>query len=193
MLGLPNAVRMEMPTLLESVTLNRLGGAPCPDDLRILLTDGIGLLHALGVEISGDVSWQPWADKSYLTSTDWADPEIAANVHAIDDTFEHINFVARTDDGIFLGYWRGPQRASIDNSPLVSYDTEGQFRLCGGRFVESLFFVLSDNEALDQFREACGRLGIIVSFESLDDIAIPSIAPEPAAYHLARYESHRRA
>lgn len=182
-----------MPTLLESVTVNRLGGAPCPDDLRILLTDGIGLLHDLGVEISGDVSWQPWADKSYLTASDYANPEIAANVRAIDDTFEHINFVARTDDGICIGYWRGPGRAPLADCPLVSYDTEGQFHLCGGRFVESLFFTLCDNEALEAFRDACREFGIDLSFDSLDDIVIPSVGPTPDAFHLARYNAHKRA
>ena len=182
-----------MPTLLESVTLNRLGGAACPDDLRILLADGIGLLRNLSVEVSGDASWQPWADKSYLTASDLANPDIAANVRAIDDTFEHINFVARTEDDICIGYWRGPDRAPLAGSPLVSYDTEGQFRLCGGRFVESLFFTLYDDEVLEEFRDACRGLGIDLSFESLDDIAIPSIDPTPEAFHLARYNAHKRA
>jgi hypothetical protein len=63
---------------------------------------GIELLRDLGVEVSGDVSWKPWADKSYLTESDLADPDIAANVRAIADTFEHINFFARTDDGILV-------------------------------------------------------------------------------------------
>ncbi|CAN5915233.1 hypothetical protein BH11VER1_BH11VER1_17860 [soil metagenome] len=180
-----------MPTLLESVTANRLGGDSCPDDLRILLTDGIDLLHGLDIELSGDLSWQPWADKSYLTASDLADPDIAANVRAIDDTFKHINFVARTEDDICIGYWRGPHQAPLAISPLVSYDTEGQFRLCGGRFAESLFFLLSDDEALEQFRDSCLDLGIVLSFESLDDIAIPSLDPTPEAFHLARYNAHK--
>jgi hypothetical protein len=174
-----------METLLASVTLNRLGGETCPDDLRILLTDGIGMLHDLNLEVSGAVSWQPWADKSYLTASGLADPDTAASVRAIDDTFEHINFVAQTEDGICIGYWRGPQRAPIQDSPLVSYDTEGQFRLCGGRFVESLFFVLPDDEDLEEFRESCRALGI--------PLAIPTVDPEPAAFHLARYNAHKLA
>lgn len=180
-----------MPTLLESVTVNRLGGEPCPEDLRVLLTEGNDLLHDLNIEVSGDAIWQPWADKSYLTASDLADPDIAANVRAIDDTFEHINFIARTEDDAYIGYWRGPHRAPLANSPLVSYDTEGQFRLCGGTFAESLFVVIPDDEALEQFREGCLQLGIALSFESRDDMSIPSPDPTPDAFHLARYNAHK--
>ena len=177
--------------LVDSVTANRLGGAPCPDDLRILLSDGFELLDSLGLEVSGDAVWRPWADKSYLTKSDLADPNIAANVQAIDDTFEHIDFVARTEEDICIGYWRGPQKVPLQSSPLVSYDTEGQFRLCGGRFVESLFFVLDDDEALEQFRRACSQFGIALSFESIDDIVIPFVEPTPDAFHLARYHAYK--
>ena len=180
-----------MATLLESVTANRLGGEPCPDDLRVLLSEGIGLLNSLGLDVSGDAAWQPWADKSYLTESDLADPDIAANVKAIDDTFAHINFVARTEEDICIGYWRGPQRVPLQGSPLVSYDTEGQFRLCGSRFVEAPFFVLYDDEALEQLRWSCRQLGIALPFESIDDIVIPSVDPAPDAFHLARYHAHK--
>lgn len=180
-----------MATLLESVVANRLGGEPCPDDLRVLLSDGVELLHRLGLEVNGDAAWQPWADKSYLTASDLADPDIAANVRAIDDTCAHIDFVARTEEGTCIGYWRGPQRVPLPSSPLVSYDTEGQFRLCGGRFVETPFFVLDDEEALEPFRQSCRRLGIALPFGSIDDIAIPPVEPTPEAFHLARYHAHK--
>ncbi|WP_009959426.1 hypothetical protein [Verrucomicrobium spinosum] len=180
-----------MPTLLESVTVNRLGGEPCPEDLRVLLTVGNDLLHDLNVEVCGDATWQPWADKSYLTAADLADPDISANVRAIDDTFELINFIARTEDDTYIGYWRGPNHVPLAKSPLVSYDTEGQFRLCGGTFVESLFFVIHDDEALAQFREDCVQLGIELAFESVDDISIPSVDPTPDAFHTARYHMHK--
>ena len=180
-----------MKTLLELVALNRFGGANCPDDLHILLTDGIELLKDLNVEVSGDPSWKPWADKSYLTESDLANPDIAANVRAIDDTFRHIDFFARTDDETFIGYWRGPQREPIRSSPLVSYDSEGQFALCGSRFVEALFSVIFDDEALARFRASCSELGIVLSFDSLDDIISPALKPDPMEYHLARYYAYK--
>ena len=180
-----------MKSLPELVSLYRLRGAACPDDLRILLIDGIELLRNFYIEVDGDETWKPWTDKSYLTPTDLADPDIAANVRAIDDTFEHIDFVARTEEDIYIGYWRGPERVPIERSPLVSYDTEGQFRLCGSRFVESLFFVINDEEALDTFREDCRRLGIILGFESIDDITIPVVDPDPKSFHLARYYAYK--
>lgn len=182
-----------MPTLRESVTANRLRGDACPDDLRILLTEGIGLLQDLNVEVSGDPSWKPWADKSYLTESDLADPDISANVRAIDDTFEHIDFFARTEDDTCIGYWRSARKLPLGDSPLVSYDTEGQFRLCGSRFVEALFFVIYDDEALERFREACREFGIILSFDTLDDIPMSVVEPSLGAFHLARYNAHKRA
>lgn len=50
----------------------------------------------------------PWSDKSYLTEADLRNPDIVGNVRAIDEVCEMVSFVAETDGGELIGYWRGP-------------------------------------------------------------------------------------
>jgi len=58
--------------------------------------------------------------------------------------FEYIKIVVQTDGGEYIGYWKGPECNNISSDPFVSYDTEGQFELCGSRFVETVFFLVYD-------------------------------------------------
>jgi hypothetical protein len=171
----------------------RLGGTPCPPDIALLLANCSDVLSDAGVEISTESAWAPWADKSYLTEADLKNRDIAANVKAIDDTFAHITFLARTDEGECIGVWRGPEGRPIESSPVVSYDTEGQFQLCGGRFVESLFFLIHDEDALATIRTVFAKAGSPLSFASIDDIEIPSVPCTPEAYHLSRYKAYQEA
>ena len=117
-------------------------------------------------------------------------PDISANVRAIDEVCDYICFVAQTDGGEYIGYWRGPENLPINLSPLVYYDTEGQFELCGSRFVESIFFLVYDEELLKEFRDLCSDQGIDVDFSSLDDIPIPELNPTPDDLHSKIYESY---
>lgn len=176
-----------MNPLVDLVSKHRLGGEPCPKDLEILITHGSDLLEELGIEINGDPSWAPWTDKSYLTAADYQDPDIAANVKAIDETFAMIRFAARTDQGEFIGYWSGPEGRTAAAGPLVYYDTEGQFRLCGARFIEALFFVSYDEELLARLKHTVAGHGVPLAFESIDEIAIPQANCTPDEFHQERY------
>jgi hypothetical protein len=182
-----------MNALVDQVSKHRLGGQACPSDLEVLITHCHPILEELGIEISGDPAWAPWADKSYLTEADYRDPDIAANVKAIDDTFAHIRFVARTENGECIGYWLGPEGRMVADGPTVYYDTEGQFRLGGSRFIEALFFVLYGDEVLEKLRLAAAAFGVPLEFESIDDIAIPQASCSPEAFHLDRYHKHKNA
>lgn len=182
-----------MNALVAQVSKHRLGGEPCPKDLEVLLTHCGAILQEVGIEISGDPAWAPWADKSYLTEADYRNPDIAANVKAIDDTFACISFVGRTEDGECIGYWRGAERRPISASPVVCYDTEGQFRLCGTRFIEALFFISYDEDALEQLRVAVANLGVPLEFESIDEIVIPQTISSPDSFHKERYEKYKEA
>ena len=182
-----------MNPLVEQVSKYRLAGEPCPRDLEILITGCGALLQELGIEINGDESWAPWADKSYLSESDFRDPDIVANVKAIDDTFRFIRFVARADDSECIGYWCGPEGRPVAESPLVYYDTEGQFRLCGGRFVEAIFFISYDEESLSRLRMICASLGVQLDFKTIDDIVIPATNVTPDKFHLERYAAHKGA
>ena len=180
-----------MNILVQQVSKNRLGGESCPKDLEILITQHFDILEDMGVEINGEESWAPWADKSYLTEADYRNPDIVANVKAIDDTFTCIRFVARTDDDECIGYWCGPEGRAVSESPLVYYDTEGCFRLCGTRFVESLFFLSYDENALARLRAAFASLGTPLEFNSLDDIVIPVTGCSPESYHDEKYRKYK--
>lgn len=182
-----------MKTLADQVSEYRLGGQPCPKDLDVLISHCRPLLDDLGIEISGDPAWAPWADKSYLTEADYRNPDIAANVKAIDDTFALTRFVARTENGECIGYWGGPEGCQVADGPVVYYDTEGQFRLCGARFIEALFFVLYGDDGLEKLRLAAAGLGVPLEFETIDDITIPQASCSPEAFHLERYHKHKNA
>jgi hypothetical protein len=182
-----------MTVSISQFSKARLGGAPCPADLALLLTRCGDVLDDAGIEMSLDPAWAPWADKSYLTEADLKDPDIRANVKAIDDTCACITFVARADEGECIGYWRGPERRPIESSPVVIYDTEGQFRLCGGSFVEGLFFVLYDEDALASIRSTFAEAGAPLLFESIDEIKIPSVPCTAEDFHRARYQAHQKA
>lgn len=182
-----------MHALVGQVSKHRLGGQPCPKDLEVLITHCRPILEELGIEISSDPTWAPWADKSYLTDADYRNPDIAANVKAIDDTFAFIRFVGRTDDGECIGYWCGPEGRMVADGPVVCYDTEGQFRLCGARFIEALFFILYDEDALKKLRLAVAGFGVPLEFESIDDITTPQTSRSPDVFHKERYEKYKNA
>jgi hypothetical protein len=192
-LGLITLIGKSMSARVEDVSKYRLRGEPCPKDLEILIRRGASLLEEMGIEIGGDPTWAPWADKSYLTEADYRDPDIAANVKALDDTFAFVRFVARTDQGECIGYWCGPENRAVGDSPVVYYDTEGQFRLCGTRFVEALFFVMYGDDMLNRVRTVCSDLGIPLGFDSIDDIVIPEGIVSPESYHQERYQKHKHA
>ena len=182
-----------MSPLVKQVSKHRLDGEPCPRDLEILITGCGALLQELGIEINGNEWWAPWADKSYLSEADYQNPDIAANVKAIDDTFRFIRFVALADSGEYIGYWCGPERRPAAKSPLVYYNSEGQFRLCGGRLVEAVFFVSTNEKALRKLRMTCASHGVQLNFKTIDDIAIPSTNVTPDKFHLERYAAYKGA
>lgn len=177
----------------HQLTVKRLGGEACPRDLQLLADHCEPLLTDRGVRFGVEADWAPWADKSYLTDEDYANPDIAANVKAIDETCALVRFIAELDGGECIGYWVGPQARPIEECSVVYYDTEGQFTLCGGRFVESLFHLIYDDEALAELRLQCSRLGIPLNFETLDDIPIPPSVVAPDVFHNQRYEEHLKA
>lgn len=141
-------------------------------------------------DLGTEPEWAPWADKSYLTAEDLGNPDIAANVKAIDDVCEHVRFVAQLDGGECIGYWISPDSRPVSECAAVYYDTEGHFELCGGRFVESLFFLIYDDVALGKLREKCTELGIPLDFASIDEIQTPQSTISPDEFHDQRYNFH---
>ncbi len=169
----------------------RLGNEDCPRDLVFLVDNFLSKLSDLEIEFNDQESWEPWNDKSYLTESDLADPDIAANIKAIDDTFALISFVAEFPDGEYVGYWRGPENSAIKNSPMVHYSNDGQFSLCGSKFIEALYFYVYDDEVLEEIKLSAIASGIELDFESIDDLKTNEAKVSPSDYHEKKYYQYK--
>ena len=176
---------------IEDISINRLKNESCPEDVTFLIENCMDLLTEMEIEINGDETWEPWNDKSYLTKEDLADPDISANIQAIDDTFSLISFIAEFPDGEYVGYWRGIENSNIEDCPLVHYSNDGQFSLCGPRFIESIFVNLYDDEGLDEIRRLAKEKGIELNFKSIDDIKDKETKIEPDDYHQKKYYEYK--
>ena len=141
-----------------------------------------------GVELVWGPGWAPWLDTSYLSEAERADPQIAANLRAIEDVCGLIAFVAQTEDAEYIGYWRGPQHRAITDSPLVILDNEGQFRICAGRTLAEA--MLSIAGEFDEVRDWLRSLGITLSWSREDDMVWPEEANDPATMHRRLYDRY---
>ena len=175
---------MDLNELQKAISKNRLNNEKCPNDLVFLIEHCLDLLDEMGIELNGDENWNPWDDKSYLTEEDLKDPEIVSNVKAIDDTFKLISVVAATDESEFIGYWKGVENKPISEAPIVFYSNDGQFSLCGSRFIESLFFNIFDDELLGELKDRANNAGLKLNFVSIDELENPKTEISPEAYHI---------
>jgi hypothetical protein len=179
--------------ILEGFSAHRLNGEPIPEDLQILLAHADELEERTGIELNGAKGWAPWLDTSYLTTADLANPDITANVRAIAEVCELIAFVAALEDGEYLGYWRGPGRRAVADSPLVHLDNEGQFGFCGGStFAEAILGQVYGDDRFAEFRDWLRSLGIAVRAETPADLAYPEDKPSPDELHRELYYRYRR-
>jgi hypothetical protein len=137
----------------------RLQGEPPPADLAALLAHRKELFERTGFQISLDTDWAPWSDTSYLSPSDLENPDIAENLQAMSQTNAHIQFVLAHEDGEYLGYWRGPEKRPIADSPLVLLDNEGQYRSVSSSVGMALLELCgSDEHALKDWLESIGAL-----------------------------------
>jgi hypothetical protein len=135
---------------------------------------------------------QPAAlDTSYLTAADLANPDIAANSRAIEETAALITWVAEDEDeGKAFGYWRGPNDLPLAAAPVVSFDSEGQFQLLRGA---NLSEALSDeyghwaDDGYPGVVARCRAQGVTISADDPDDLLEPTVSPTPAEHHVSRY------
>ncbi len=176
------------PDVIVQFSTNRLRGEPLPADLKVLLEHHDELLRRTGIELNWTANWAPWLDTSYLSDAERKNPDIAANLLAIEEVCRLSAFVAACEDGEYLGYWRGPADRSVAESPLVALDSEGQFRISAGRtFAEAVLALLGVPPKL---RDWMRSLGIVVPWETENDIAWPDEAHDPGSLHKQSYYRH---
>jgi hypothetical protein len=145
-----------------------------PLDLDQLREHSDHLLQWTGYRLALEPDETPWRDFSYLTPADLADPDIVANVAAMKQVMAFIAFVAVHEDGSYLGYWLGPDRRSLDDSPIVRLDNEGQFALVGRSLAGALLTEFYDDE--ERFDELDGwfkTLGLTASMDGVTDANSP--------------------
>lgn len=174
----------------ESFIANRLSGGTIPGDLAILLQHAEELADRSGIELNWEKSWAPWADTSYLTKTDRQNPDVMANVRAIAEVCKWITFVAANDEDECFGYWRGPSMRPLVESPLVLFDNEGQFTLCGSDFCEAVLSQISDGVERVEMKEWFRSLDIEVRAERFEGFARHPDDPGPDRMHEDLYYSY---
>ena len=107
---------MNFDEQLLAFSANRLNGEPVPDDLKPLLLHNDELRQRTGVELNWEKDWVPWLDTSYLRDYQRTNPDIAANLRAMNDVSRLIAFIAADDTAQYFGYWRGPGNRPVSAS-----------------------------------------------------------------------------
>src|SRR5215475_39844 len=148
---------------LAAFSRDYLGGRAIPSDLSILLKmqwnrvpdpggeNYVDPLETFNFQLLSDGRQSGILDKSYLSETDRANPDIMANVAAIDDVLAHILVVGEHHDNGAYGYWLGPENGPIESAPIVRLDTEGQFELRRGNTLAEALLVDCGSHDEDEF------------------------------------------
>ncbi len=179
---------MSIDDILSEFSRNRLDGEPVPDDVKILLAHRDELAEETGVELNWEKQWAPWLDTSYLSETERADPNIAANIRAIEEVCGLIAFIAAEEDGQYFGYWRGPSKRKVADSPPVFLDNEGQFSLCVGEtFAEAVLESVYGEERLAELRDWFRAIGVTIAPDVADEPSRPDEEVSPDQLHSELY------
>jgi hypothetical protein len=183
---------------LAAFSTAHLGGQAAPPDLALLLEvqwNGTSdVLADLGFRFWRDAKRSPLLEMTYLNDNDRANPNTMANVAAAQDVFAFIAFVGEDDDGNAYGYWLGPDHRPIENAPIISYDTEGQFSVRPGRMLAEALLADRFSSQEDEFlmlRDQLNQLGLNISAASPRDLHAPDVKPAPEQVHRERYNAHR--
>jgi hypothetical protein len=176
---------------VAQMSANRLGGEPVPGDVRILQAHNDELARRTGIALHREKRWAPWLDTSYLSAAERANPDIAANVRAIEEVCGLIAFIAEYEEGEYIGYWRGPGKRAVAVSPLVRLDNEGQFNLCAGpSFAEAVLGEVYGDEKFAELRDWLRSLGIGVRAETAAELKYPRVKDRPDELHNKLYRRY---
>jgi len=176
----------------------RLHGRPVPEDLAILLAAQLSgndqPLRALEIEFFAPGQTHPLVDHSYLNDRDRANPDIMANLMAIDQVNQHIGFVAEGLNGDAIGYWLHPAEPAGHPAPVVMLDTEGQFEILDGTtFTEAVIgkWVYRDDQRFGLLADQFEALGVAMTVRRSADLAVADVAVDPAELHHRLYREER--
>ncbi len=164
---------------------HRLSDELIPSDVKMLLPQRDELLRRTEFELNWEEDWTPWLNRSYLTDDDLADPEIMAGIRSMTEVCHLIAFIAADKCDNYIGYWQGPEHQSIGSTPLVIFDSEGQFTLCPGKnFGEALIWWTAENGGdWLELQDWMKSIGLEIVGDTPDSFApITPVAIEPNEY-----------
>ncbi|ULJ61080.1 hypothetical protein [Wielerella bovis] len=132
----------------------------------------------------------------YLSEDELANPDIQANIVAIEQVARMITFVAKDDDSNIYGYWRGKSGRAIEDSPIVQYDTEGQFNIMPGASLTEAFcasYCFEDDELFEEMKEQFADLDVYFVCDSWQDVydSETELEDEPSELHSEIYNAER--
>ncbi|WP_298293708.1 hypothetical protein [uncultured Litoreibacter sp.] len=201
----------EIGDKIEKFIDERLGGQNVPNDLDALLratANDPGFEKSVNnplKEIGAEILWAdgkyPLLDHDYLNEVDRADPDIMANVKAMQDTDKKLKFVVQCEDTSLIGYWQQDADTRLDQCALFWLDTEGQYYLTEGRTLSEAFtyraLVDDDKNTFRSLRAAFERLGVSIRetdesqiFADMDARAA-ELGETPENFRNERYEYYK--
>ena len=188
------------PSEIQRFEKEILKGQVVPPDLRALLNvagsagDIDPLREALGFALLVPGRDYPLLTGSYLSDRDRQNPDIMANVAAINDVLALITIVAESEDGDMIGYWHGPERTPIGKAPIVKLDTEGMFCLMQGRTLSEAMladYTFDDAERFADARAWLASCGIEIDAKNWRELSTPEASTRPDNLHDMLYEQKR--
>lgn len=121
------------------------------------------VLEEIDFEFIDDPKWSEPSDTSYLNETDRADPDIMANIDAMNATNKLIAWFGRDQEGGFVGLWRGPGNTPLEGAPVVRLDNEGQYQIMAATVPDYLALADMDEDNFNDARLALLAVGFKVS------------------------------
>lgn len=105
-------------------------------------------------------------------------------MRAIAEVCDPIAFVGADDDDQYLGYWRGPRKREIADSPIVLLDNEGQFELIpGSNLAEALLGLAVEADRFEELRDWMRSIGLEIGCESPEVLKEPGDPDPPESLH----------
>ena len=132
----------------------------------------------------------------YLSEDELANPDIQANIAAIEQVGRLITFVAKDDDSNIYGYWHGTNGRALEHAPIVQYDSEGQFYIMPGASLTEAFcasYCFEDNDLFAEMKARFADLDVPFVCDSWQAVydSEQELADNPSDLHSRIYNAER--